>query len=213
MMTPETLNDINGKEGALKLLLLGDGRGDLLGVRQEFRAIVQELWPLQILGYLHVNFLVGQDLTAKNLQSRVLKTHYTIIHYAGHTLQNGRVLPFSECELDTMEFIRIVNLDPPTLLVMDACNALGDPEDLDLATPLCVDSKAIVVLGTSSIVRDDLPRKVFPSFYQALIRGKSFGLAFQEAAVMATSVEGERGGVPEFIKQCFLLGDPSLVLR
>jgi hypothetical protein len=88
----------------------------------------------------------------QKFELRVSNTRYTIIHYAGHTMGNGLVLPFADSDVDTREFIRIVNQNPPTLLVMDACNSLGDPEELDLATPLLIDSGAVFAVGTRCLV-------------------------------------------------------------
>jgi CHAT domain-containing protein len=202
-MAIRALTDIHGKEGALKILLLGDGRGDLLGVRNEFQAILDSFSPLESQGYLEATFLIGSDLTTQKFKFSVLNTHYSIIHYAGHALQNGLILPFADSDVDTMEFIAIIKQNSPTLLVMDACNSLGDPKDLDLMTPLFVDSGAVFVIGTSSTVRDDLPAEVFPLFYGRLIRGRSFGEAFNDA-------EREHRG---YLENYFLLGDPSLGLR
>lgn len=202
-MGDDAFTDIQGKEGALKILLLGDAREDLPGVRKEFAAIIDSFWPLTSQGYLHAKFLLAKNLTLPNFKLAVSSTRYTIIHYAGHTLQNGFLLPFADGDLETMAFLAIVNQNPPTVLVMDACNSLGDPEDLDLMTPVFVDSGAIFAIGTSSIVRDDLPAEAFPIFYANLIRGKPFGQAFNEA-------EREHRG---HLRQYFLLGDPSLTLH
>jgi CHAT domain-containing protein len=202
-MAPDLLTDIEGKEGSLKVLLLGDARGDLPGVRKELEAIIGSFSPLRMRGYLQAKFLLGKELTVPGFKAVVSSTRYTIIHYAGHTLQNGLVLPFADADLETTRFLAIVKQNPPTLLVMDACNSLGDPEDLDLMTPLCVDSGAIFAIGTSSVVCDDLPAEAFPIFYAGLIRGRPIGLAFNDA-------ERQHRG---YLRPYFLLGDPSLTLR
>ena len=210
---PEQLADINGRPGSLKLLLIGDGRGDLEGVRDEFHAIVTSLSPLQRQGYLHVSFLLGANLTVDNVRGRIDATRYHIVHYAGHTFDQGLVLPFADGDTDVGDFIAIISRNPPTLLVVDACSALGSPEDLDLATPWCVRSGAIMVVGTSALVQDDAPAKVFPRFYTSLVRGAPLGVALQEAGILALVNEGPNAGVRGLVAQCFVLGDPSLVLH
>jgi hypothetical protein len=196
------LTDIDGKDGSLTILFLGDGRGNLQGVSREFRAIIEVLSPLEKEGYLHVNFLVGRNLTKQNLESRILETKYAVIHYAGHAFEKGHVLPFADSDLDTREFLTIVNRNPPTLLVMNACNSLGDPESLDLMKSLFVDSSAIFVIGTSWVVQDSVQADLFPHFYEALIRGSPVGDAFNY--VMQKH--------PRSLVQYFLLGDPSIRL-
>jgi hypothetical protein len=199
----EAFTDIHGKEGALKVLFLGDGRGDLPGVRREFQAVLETLSPLARQGYLHANFLLGPNLTKHKLESRVLKTQYSIVYYAGHTRESGRVLPFADSNLDTLEFLRIINQNPPGLLIMNACTSLGNPEKLDLMTPLLIESGVVFAIGTSSVVRDDMPVKSFPQLFESLIRGRTFGEALSDAIRKD----------PHGLEQYFLLGDPSMRLR
>jgi hypothetical protein len=199
----DSFTDIHGKDGALKILFLGDGRGDLPGVRREFKAVVETLSPLARQGYLHADFLLGPNLGNGKLESRVLKTEYTIVYYAGHTRENGRLLPFADSNLATLEFLRIINQNPPGLLIMNACTSLGDPQKLDLMKALLVESGVVFALGTSAVVRDDMPAKVFPQFFESLIRGKTVGEALSDATRKD----------PHGLEQYFLLGDPSMRLR
>jgi len=199
----DAFTDVHGKEGALKILFLGDGRGDLPGVRREFQAVLETLSPLAKKGYLHANFLLGPNLTKHKLESRVLKTQYSIVYYAGHTRESGRVLPFADSNLDTSEFLRIINQNPPGLLIMNACTSLGNPEKLDLMNALLIESGVIFAIGTSSVVRDDMPVKSFPQLFESLIRGRTLGDALSDAIRKD----------PHGLEQYFLLGDPSMRLR
>ena len=199
----EEFTDIHGKQGALKILFLGDGRGDLPGVRREFQAVVETLSPLARQGYLHGNFLLGPNLTKNKLESLLLKTQYSIVYYAGHARESGRVLPFAGSNLDTLEFLRIINQNPPGLLIMNACYSLGDPVKLDLMKALFVDSGVIMAIGTSYFVRDDVPAKVFPQFFESLIHGRTPGEALFDA----------KRKDPDALMQYFFLGDPLTPLK
>jgi hypothetical protein len=199
----EAFTDIDGKEGSLKILFLGDGRGNFPGVRREFQAVVDTLSPLARQNYLHANFLLGPNLTKHNLESRIQKTQYSILYYAGHAGKKGRILPFADSNLNISEFLRIINQNPPKLLIMNACYTLGDPYKLDLATTMLLESGAIFTLGTNYFVEDDMPVRVFPQFFKSLVNGKTVGDALNDACRKA----------PHGLEQFFLLGDPSLHLK
>jgi hypothetical protein len=199
----DTLADIYSEAPAFTILFLGDGKGDLPGVRNEFRAIVDRLFWLISEGHLLVNFLVGTSLTRQNLEARIKQTNYTIIYYAGHTRESGSVLSFAEGDLPTRDFLKIVGQNTPVVLVMNACNSLGRPHELELMGPLLFESDAILAIGTSYVVRDDMPSKVFPFFFDSLFRGRTFGDAFLEA----------RSKDPSGLPQYFLLGDPAGRIR
>ena len=199
----EFFTDIEGKEGSLKILFLGDGQGNLPGVRREFLEVFKALSPLALMDYVHANFLLGPNLTKHNLESRILKMQYSIVYYAGHAHENGHVLPFADSNLDTLEFLRIINQNPPGLLIMNACKTLGDPVKLDLMKALIVESGVVMAIGTSYVIKDDMPAKVFPQFFESLIRGRTVGEALMDA----------RGKDPYNTKQYFFLGDPSMYLR
>lgn len=195
--------DIYGKAGSLKILFLGDGRGDLPGVQREFQAVVETLSPVAKRGYLHANFLLGPNLTRYRLESKVQNTQYSIVYYAGHLRKKGHVVPLADSNLDTLEFLRIIHQNPPGLLIMNACNSLGDPVTLDLMHDLFQESGVVLAIGTSTVVQDDMPAKVFPQIFESLIDGKTVGEAMSDA----------RRKYPHALDQYFLLGDPLTPLR
>jgi CHAT domain-containing protein len=199
----EAFTDIEGKEGALKILFLGDGRRNLPGVHKEFQAVIETLSPLTRQGYLHANFLLGRNLTKHKLESRIQETRYSIVYYAGHAYKNGRILPFADSDLDTLEYLKIINQNPPGLLIMNACNTLGDAQKLDLMTTLFVESGVVFAIGTSYKIKDDMPAKVFPQFFYSLICGRTPG----EALMDAIRID------PYNTEQYFFLGDSSMQLR
>jgi hypothetical protein len=199
----EYFTDIEGKEGSLKILFLGDGQGNLPGVRREFLAVIMVLSPLMLQDYLHVNFLLGPNLTKQNLKNRIQMTRYSIVYYAGHTRANGHVLPFADSNIDTLEFLRIVNQNPPGLLFMNGCNTLGDPVKLDLMKALTKESGVVMAIGTSHFVEDNIPAEVFPQFFESLIlRRKTIGDSLVDAK------QKSHRGLPQY----FILADPAMRL-
>ena len=126
---------------------------------------------------LHIEFLVGNDLTVKKFRETIYRRKFDFVHYAGHTSANGKKWAFADRDVSTKELCDIFKKNPPFFAFINACESLG--RDFSIAKDLSVSPGILVVIGTTHEIDDENIRipMAFSHIYNEILTGKTIGKA------------------------------------
>lgn len=147
----------------------------------------------------HADVRTGADATAEDFLSRARTK--AIIHFAGHSIVNGKepwhsMLLFAGEPIDAKELLKQLNLDQTRLFVLSACSSAGGhpvgPEGVaPLVRPLLTAGVPAVV-GTLWDVEDATAEPLSVSFHRHYEQGNDAAMALQ-AAQRSMLRDGNRG--------------------